>query len=256
MGINIVIPMAGMGSRFKEAGYTFPKPLVEVRSEPMIKVVVDNIGIKGRYVFLVLREHYGRYALKYLLPLICKDNPCEIVVVDQITQGSACTVLLAEKFINNESELLIANSDQWVSWSPDHFLDYNRKKGADGSILTFHNTHPKWSFARLDDTSSKIVEVAEKRPISNLATVGIYWFKKGSDFVTAAKEMIAKDDRTNGEFYTCPAYNYLIAAGKTVLNYPIAEMRGLGTPEDLQAFLESNHEDLRFPKHDRRMVRR
>lgn len=235
---NIVIPMAGKGSRFSQAGYTFPKPLIEVGHKPMIQVVVDNIGLDGRYIFIVLKEHYEKFSLKYLLPLITKGNPCEIVQVDTVTEGAACTVLLAEKLINNKDELLLANSDQWVDWVPDHFIQRMHDKKAHGGILTFHSTHPKWSFVKIDETSSKITEVAEKRPISTNATVGIYWFKEGKSFVEGAHRMIEKNIRVNNEFYVAPVYNELIAWGDFILPYPIAEMKGLGTPEDLDRFLE------------------
>lgn len=236
--MNIVIPMAGRGSRFEKAGYTFPKPLIDVNNQPMIQVIVDNLNLEGRYIFLVQKEHYDRYSLKYLLPLICKDNPCEIIQVDGITEGAACTVLLAREFINNDEELVLANSDQWVDWDSEHFVSHLRKKDADGGVLTFHATHPKWSFAKVDELSSKVVEVAEKKPISNIATVGIYYFKEGRFFVEGADQMISKDIRTNGEFYVCPVFNELIGDGKDVYPYPIAEMKGLGTPEDLERFLK------------------
>src|SRR4030067_1716066 len=100
--LNIVIPMAGRGSRFEKAGFTFPKPLIEVHNKPMIEVVVDNINISGRYIFIVLKEQYEKYALKYLLPLITKPNPCDIVVIDKVTEGAACTILLAKELINND----------------------------------------------------------------------------------------------------------------------------------------------------------
>ena len=239
--MRVVIPMAGKGSRFAQAGYTFPKPLIEVNNKPMIQVVVDNLGLEAKYTFLVLKEQYDQYALKYLLPLICGDNECEIVIVDQVTQGAACTVLLAKEFINNDEELLLANSDQWVNWDSDHFLRFMRNKNADGGIVTFSATHPKWSFAKVDE-GGVITEVAEKKPISNVATVGIYYFKHGKDFVEGAEQMIEKDIRTNNEFYVCPVFNEIIGDGKKVYNYPIAEMKGLGTPEDLQRFLKENQQ--------------
>jgi len=252
--MNIVIPMAGRGSRFEAAGFTFPKPLIDVSHKPMIQVVVENLNFDGRHIFVVLKEHVEKYALKYLLPLICGDNGCEIIEVSSVTEGAACTVLLTKSLIDNGDELILANSDQWVNWNSGHFLNYVRSKQADGAILTFYSTHPKWSFARIDEESSKIVEVAEKRPISNNATVGVYYYRRGADFVWAAEQMIKKNIRTNGEFYVCPAFNELIAAGKTILPYPVAEMYGLGTPEDLSRFLSdkpsegAGHDPHRSPR--------
>lgn len=238
MGLNVVIPMAGKGSRFAKAGYTFPKPLIDVNNKPMIQVVIENIALEARYIFLVLKEHYDTYSIQYLLPLITKPNPCEIVVVDQVTEGAACTVLLAGNLINNDDELLIANSDQWVNWDSQHFMQFMHQKDADGGIQTFYSTHIKWSFAKVEDETGLVTEVAEKKPISSIATTGIYYFKHGSSFVDSAKQMISKDIRTNGEFYVCPVYNELIQNGGKVYNYPIAEMKGLGTPEDLEKFLK------------------
>jgi NDP-sugar pyrophosphorylase family protein len=238
--LNVVLPCAGRGSRFVDAGYTFPKPLIDVNNEPMIKVVVDNLDLKEegvRYIFLVLKEHYDSYSLKYLLPLITGNSQCEVIVVDSVTEGAACTVLLSKGLINTDDELLLANSDQWVNWDSDHFLTFMRDKNADGGILTFTSCHPKWSFAKMEEGTNLITEVAEKRPISNHATVGIYYFKHGSDFVKYAEQMIKRDIRTNGEFYVCPVFNEFIEGGKNIYNYPVAEMMGLGTPEDLQRFL-------------------
>jgi len=239
--INVVIPMAGRGTRFEKAGYSFPKPLIDVNNKPMIQVIVDNLDIKDdegvRYIFLVLKDHYDKFSLKYLLPLIVGSNSCEIVVVDSVTDGAACTVLLAKDLINNDDELILANSDQWVNWDSSHFLNFMREKNASGGILTFLATHPKWSFAKVDESTNLVTEVAEKKPISNVATVGIYYFKAGRLFVESAEQMIANDIRTNGEFYVCPVFNEMIKDGEKVCNYPIAEMKGLGTPEDLQRFL-------------------
>lgn len=235
--LNIVIPMSGRGSRFAQAGYTFPKPLIDIQNEPMIKVVIDNLNLKGRYIFLVLREHYEKYALKYLLPLITKPNPCEIIIVDEVTEGAACTVLLARDFIDNNLPLIIANSDQWIDWNQEHFLNFVKSKNADGCILTFTSSHPKWSFVKLNEDTNLITEVAEKKPISQVATVGIYYFNHGANFVNAANEMIKRNIRTNNEFYVAPVYNILIEQKKKIYPYPVAEMKSLGTPEDLQKYL-------------------
>jgi dTDP-glucose pyrophosphorylase len=237
--MNIVIPMAGRGSRFQVAGYSLPKPLIDVMGKPMIEVVVDNIGLKGHYIFLVLAEHEEQYKVTEKLHCICGKNATTVILVDQVTQGAACTVLLAKDEIDNKKPLFIANSDQWMDWSPAHFKRYMKEKKADGGILTFLADDPKWSFAKVDYLTNRVLEVAEKKVISNVATVGAYYFAKGSEFVAAAEDMIAKDMRVNGEFYVCPVYNQMIAAGKTILNYPIPEMWGLGTPADLTRYLEN-----------------
>lgn len=233
--------MAGRGSRFQAAGYTFPKPLIEVNGDPMIKVVTDNIGLKAQYIYIVLKEHYDNYSLKYLLPLISEKysdgRECKIIVVDSVTEGAACTILLAKEAINVDEELVIANSDQWIDWRGDHFIEFARRNHATGAILTFISTHPKWSFVKVDELSNSITEVAEKKPISNVATVGIYYFVSGKFFVGAAEKMIEKNIRTNGEFYVAPVYNEIIATGHKVVSYPVPEMEGLGTPEDLQLFI-------------------
>ncbi|KAF6246078.1 glycosyl transferase family 2 [Nitrosopumilus sp. b2] len=228
--------MAGRGKRFEDAGYSFPKPLIDINGKPMIQIIVENLNFPAEHVFLCQKEHSEKYSLKELLELISPN--CKIVTVNGITEGAACTTLLAKELINNDEELIIANSDQWIDWNNQHFLSYLRSNEADGGIVTFIATHPKWSFVKIDD-ENKVLEVAEKRPISNIATVGIYYFKKGSDFVEAAEKMIVKNIRTNNEFYIAPVYNEMIQDGKKILHYPIAEMRGLGTPEDLSRFLEN-----------------
>lgn len=232
------MPMAGRGKRFEDAGYTFPKPLIDINGKPMIQVVIENLNFSGRHIFICQKEHYQKYALQELLNLISPD--CKIITIDRITEGAAVTVLLAKELINNDEELIIANSDQWIDWNPQHFLSFLHSKDADGGIVTFISTHPKWSFVKVDD-EGLVKEVAEKKPISNIATVGIYYYKRGRDFVNAAEQMIKKNIRTNNEFYVAPAYNEMILLGKKILHYPVAEMRGLGTPEDLQRFMHTSN---------------
>lgn len=235
--LNVLIPMAGAGSRFSAAGYTFPKPLIEVRGKPMIQVVVENLNIEANYIFIVQKEHYEKYNLKYLLQLIAPG--CKIVQVDGMTEGAACTTLLAKEFIDNDLPLVMANSDQFVEWDSNNVMYSFTADGIDGGILTFKATHPKWSYAKLDENGF-VSEVAEKKPISDNATVGIYYWKKGSDYVKYAEQMIAKDIRVNNEFYVCPVFNEAIADGKKIRVKEIQKMWGIGTPEDLSYFLE-NH---------------
>lgn len=233
--MNVLIPMAGAGTRFASAGYTFPKPLIEVDGKPMIQVVVENLNIEANYTFIVQKEHYEKYSLQYLLNLIAPN--CNIVQADGLTEGAACTTLLAKEFIDNDAPLVMANSDQFVEWNSNECLYAFNADGIDGGILTFKSTHPKWSYAKLDD-SGFVSEVAEKKPISDNATVGIYFWKKGSDYVKYAEQMIKKNIRVNNEFYVCPVFNEAINDGKKIRVKNIERMWGIGTPEDLNYFLE------------------
>lgn len=233
--LNILIPMAGAGSRFQKAGYNLPKPLIDVKGKPMIQHVVENIGLEGKYIFIVQKEHYEKYSLKYILKLIKPD--CEIIITDGLTEGAACTTLLAEEYINKNEPLIIANSDQWVDWSPEHFWDYVTRRNCDGAILNFISDSPKHSYSKIED--GYITEVAEKKVISNHATVGIYYWKSGEEYVNCAKQMINKNIRHNNEFYVCPVYNQLIEKGGVVLPYAIPQMMGMGTPEELDRFLNT-----------------
>jgi HAD superfamily hydrolase (TIGR01509 family) len=234
--LNVLIPMAGAGSRFSQAGYTFPKPLIEVHGKPMIQVVVENLNIEANYIFIVQKDHYEKYNLKYLLNLIAPN--CKIVQVEGITEGAACTTLLAKEFIDNDAPLVMANSDQFVEWNSNECMYAFNADAIDGGILTFKATHPKWSYAKIGDDGF-VSEVAEKKPISDNATVGVYFWKKGSDYVKYAEQMIANNIRTNNEFYVCPVFNEAIADGKKVRVKQIEKMWGIGTPEDLNYFLEN-----------------
>ena len=234
--MNILIPMAGAGSRFQIAGYTFPKPLIDVEGKPMIQVVVDNLNIDANFIYVVQKEHRLKYNLDTLLNLITPN--CKIVEVDGITDGAACTTLLAKQFINSDAPLLMANSDQFLEWDSNEFMYKMIEQKSDGGIVTFAATHPKWSFVKLDD-NGYIIEVAEKKPISNIATVGVYYWAKGSDYVKYAEQMIKKNIKTNNEFYVCPVYNEAIEAGMKIRNFNINKMWGIGTPEDLNYFIEN-----------------
>ena len=234
--LNILIPMAGAGSRFTQAGYTFPKPLIDVQGKPMIQVVAENLNIKANFIYIVQKEHRQKYNLDTLLNLVTPN--CKVVEVDELTEGAACTALLAKDFINNDSPLFFANSDQFVEWDSNEFFYKMNETEADGGIVTFKSTHPKWSFAKVDNQGF-VTEVAEKNPISNLATVGFYYWKHGSDFVKYAEQMIEKNIRINNEFYVCPVYNQAIKDGKEIRTFDISKMWGLGTPEDLKYYLEN-----------------
>ena len=243
--INIVVPMAGRGSRFSNAGYTTPKPLIPVGGKPMIQWVIENVrpSQPHRFTFICLEEHLQTYpevpaTLRHLCP------HCNIVRVKHVTEGAACTVLLAREHIDNDEPLMIANSDQYVELNIDDYLAVMAREQADGLIMTFWSDNPKWSYCRLDQ-AGLVREVVEKKVVSNEATVGIYNFLHGRDFVRASDCMIAQNLRVNNEFYVAPAYNQLIAGGQRIVvagtGREQAGMYGLGTPEDLDFFKTTAH---------------
>lgn len=234
--LNVLIPMAGLGSRFSSAGYTFPKPLIEVRGKPMVQLIVENLNIDAHYIYVVQKEHYDKYNLKTLLNLITLG--CDIVQVDGLTEGAACTTLLAKNLIDNDNPLIISNSDQYLVYDSIDFMYSMIGDNVDGGIITFTGTHPKWSFAEVGEDGF-VTRVAEKDPISTNASTGVYYYAKGSDYVSFAEEMIAQDIRVNGEFYVCPIFNQYINYGRKIKNYHIDEFYGIGTPEDLNYFLQN-----------------
>lgn len=237
--INIVIPMAGAGSRFSKAGYSKPKPFIDVDGKPMIVRVLENLAYPNARFFLIARKEHIEAEIE-LTQKIERDFNATFIPISNLTEGTACTVLYARKYINNDQPLLIANSDQIVDLEIPEFINdfYNRK--LDGSILTFidDKRDPKWSFARLGE-SDLVEEVQEKKAISEFATVGIYLYLRGRDFVDATIDMMIHRDQVNFEYYTCPTYNYLIKEQKRIGIFSISfeAMHGLGTPEDLDTFL-------------------
>ncbi|EGT7291156.1 lipopolysaccharide biosynthesis protein [Campylobacter jejuni] len=238
--MNIVIPMAGLGSRFAKAGFDKPKPFIDVLDKPMIVRVLENLKYKdARYILIARKEHLTKE--KKLVDEIKNNFNVEFIPIDKLTEGTACTVLYARKYINNDMPLMIANSDQIVDINIADFINDSFKRGLDGSILTFidKEKNPKWSFAKLNN--DLVVEVKEKEAISEFATVGIYFFNKGKIFVESAIDMIIENDRVNNEFYTCPVYNYAIKSGAKmgIYNIDFSKMHGIGTPEDLEKYI--NH---------------
>ncbi|MGI7831867.1 glycosyltransferase family 2 protein [Campylobacter jejuni] len=239
--MNIVIPMTGLGSRFAKAGFDKPKPFIDVLDKLMIVRVLENLKYKdARYILIARKEHLTKE--KKLVDEIKNNFNVEFIPIDKLTEGTACTVLYARKYINNDMPLMIANSDQIVDINIADFINDSFKRGLDGSILTFidKEKNPKWSFAKLNN--DLVVEVKEKEAITEFATVGIYFFNKGKIFVESAIDMIIENDRVNNEFYTCPVYNYAIKSGAKIgiYNIDFSKMHGIGTPEDLEIFKAIN----------------
>ena len=236
---TLVIPMAGEGARFAKAGYGLPKPFIDVGGKPMIWRVLENLKSDKFDVVLLARKSHLDDQPELAASLAARGGT-KIVPVDQLTEGSVCTILLARNEVDRNAPLLIANCDQIVDFDCNKFIDDCMERDLDGSILVFREPgrSPKWSYAKTDD-QQMVVEVKEKVAISDLATVGIYFFSRASSFFDAAVDMIARNDRVNNEFYTCPVYNYMIAAGQRVGVYEIASsaMHGIGVPEDLDTYI-------------------
>ncbi len=239
--INILLPLAGKGSRFSNAGYDRPKPLIEINGKPMIEVVINNLRPTRdhHFIFICQQRHIDEYGLDTVLKNLEPNST--IITIDHYTDGQLSSAMLAKQYIDNDFPLMTANTDQYIDFSIDHYLSTFDDQSLDGLIMTMKGENPKWSYVRINEATNLVVETAEKKVISNEATVGIYNFKRGSDFVKAAESIIKKDIRVNGEFYICPVYNELIAKGFKVGYYNIGEERGgmygLGIPDDLEYFL-------------------
>lgn len=232
--------MAGNGTRFTAAGYKNIKPLIPIFGAPMIKHVIDSVGIDStNWIFVVQKTHRELYNIDEILNTL--KPGCKIVDTGSgVTEGAACTVLLAEEHIDPEAPLFIINSDNIIKWDTKSF-DTLLKEPVDGLIPIFKDTDPKWSFVKLDDDGFA-TQVAEKHPISDNATAGIYIWKKGKLFIDSAKRMIEKNIRVNNEFYLCPVFNESIQMGAKIITTLVNEMHGVGTPEDLQKYLRYKNE--------------
>lgn len=236
--INIVIPMAGNGSRFSLAGYKNPKPLIDVNGIPMITTVIKNIGIDANYIFIIKQnDNFLDSLLQSLIP------NCKIIKIKDTTEGAACTILLAKPYINKNLPLLMANCDQFLEWDSLDFITnfIIKDKHLDGLISTFKcpDKNPKWSFAKLNTETNLVCQVKEKTPISDIATTGIYLWRNGCDFVKYAEKMISKNIRHNNEFYVAPIFNEAINDNKKIGISYCNKMWGLGIPEDLDYFLKN-----------------
>lgn len=233
MKLKLVMPMAGNGSRFATVGYTNPKPVIDVKGKPMFVQTIESIGLDfDDYIFIVRKEHNLTKQVKQYYP------DAKIVELDALTEGAACSVATADEYLDDDDSVCICNCDQFFDWDSKQFEQH---KHNDGVILLFHDKEcdPKWSFAAYEPQSQKIFKVAEKNPISEYATAGLYYWRNWGVYKQSMQMMIDSNDRTNGEFYLCPVYNHTIRLqNKTISGILIDKMHGVGTPEDLQAWLD------------------
>lgn len=238
--INVLIPMAGEGSRFSKAGFSLPKPFISVNGKPMIQWVFENMScsdVTVNFICVIRTEHDRNFNIKAHLEAL--DSRVRVVYAEKLTEGAAATCLLAKELVDNDLPLVIANSDQFIEWDASQFYADVFSPGRDGTILCFHLpmelNDTKWSYAAVDG-DGRVTDVQEKKVISPHATVGVYVWNKGRDFVQTAEQMIEKNVRVNGEFYVAPVYNEGVAAGATYKLHHCQRMWGLGTPEDLELF--------------------
>jgi dTDP-glucose pyrophosphorylase len=234
--------MAGEGKRFIDGGYQLPKPFIDVNGKPMIRRVLDNLKIKdARYILLSRNEHLLNYQ-SYFDEIVTDPN-VKVISIDSLTEGAAMTSLFAFDQINNNYPLLIANIDQIVDIDVEEFISDAINRRLKGSILVFESNDPKWSYVQVDN-DGWFKKLKEKEVISNLATVGMYFFSSGKEYIKFAIEMIIRNDRTKNEFYIAPIYNYIHKIyPNSIRVYKIekSKMHGIGTPKDLENYLTKVH---------------
>lgn len=235
--MNVLIPMAGNGNRFKSQGYIDPKPLIKFLGKPMIQHVLEHLGLfEFKHIFICQKQHVEDYNLNNLFKSLVSNF--EIITLDEVTEGATCSVLKAKDIINDETPLLIVNSDQLLHWDRSTLLEVS--DDVDGLIYCFNGVGNKWSYADVDDFGS-VVHVEEKKQISDFATAGMYFWKHGKDFVTAAEQMIMKNLRVNNEFYVAPVYNQAIKSGAKIKIEMVNWVDQVGTPEELKEYLENKN---------------
>jgi dTDP-glucose pyrophosphorylase len=233
--INVIIPMAGAGSRFMSAGYKIPKPFIPVNGKPMIQSVIENLNIDGKHIFIIQKQYSIDRNLKTFLNTISPN--CVIIEVDGLTEGPACTALLAEEYID-DNPLIIVNCDQMIhDFDINKLLEFCKVNETDGVLGAFISTSNKNSYMQLD-VNGEVMDIKEKIVISNTATNGLHFWQNGKNFVYSVKEMIKSGEKYNNEFYIAPSYNYLIKSGKKILPYFYNLHFPIGTPEDLKSYLE------------------
>jgi dTDP-glucose pyrophosphorylase len=234
--LNVLIPMAGLGSRFQIKGYELPKPLIDINGVPMIVKVIQSLELPdARYLFVISKNTYTSQ-----LTTLIENNVknCKFIEIDYTTEGPACSALLFKDDINTDDELIIANCDQIMEWDAENFLMNVRR--FDGAVVTYHNDTDKNSYARIDK-HGRVVEIREKEVISNVSLNGIHYWRCGKFFVDSSQDMIAQDDRApNGEFYVGPTYNYMIKRYQKVGIYhiPNQQHHAVGVPIDLENYIK------------------
>ena len=237
--INVLILMSGSSQAFKDAGYAFPKNLVELGGAPLVQRVLAHLSpldaLSARYLCVLRHDENANHHTGAVIHLV---NPAAVLVeLNADTSGAACSALLAVEHINNADPLIIVNGDQILDADLTAAIRDFQARGLDGGIVVFEDLHPRWSFVKCNEAGF-VIEAAEKRPISKLATAGFYYFDRGRDFVLAATEMIKKDAHVNSLFYICPAFNELVLRQRRIGVHKITRKayHSLATPADTHTY--------------------
>lgn len=241
--LQILMPMAGKGSRFAAAGYTTPKPFIDVDGLMMFQRVIENLTppVPHRWVIVARESDLAGVELRELASAVT-DAPVTVLVQYEDLPGAVCTTLLALAELDPAHPLLIVNCDQWVRVDMGRFIA--SLANADACIMTMETDgDPKWSYIQRD-SEGQVCRVVEKQPVSREGTVGLYLFARAGSYFSAAQQMCDANDRVNNEFYVAPVHNYLIGAGGRVVTHHVGSVRssmwGLGTPDDLELFLKDS----------------
>lgn len=232
--INVLLPSMGKSSFFKDV--YFPKPLIEINGKTMLETVMENFDTlpEKQMIYVFSQDNCNQFHLDSSVKII--DSEAKVLALKNETAGALCTALMAVEFINNDTPLIIANSDQILDVDYEDVIAYFDEKDADAGVITFKSIHPRWSYVKSD--GDLVVEVAEKRPLSKHAIAGFYYYKKGSDFVDAAKRVILKDSNIDGRFYISSTFNELILMNKKVTYYKIEkeQYHSFYSPEKVKKF--------------------
>jgi NDP-sugar pyrophosphorylase family protein len=251
--MNIIIPAAGRGKRFSDVGFNVPKPFIPcgLSKMTMLEMVINNLFSilenRTNTVVVILQKAWLTEYREEIERLQDWFNDqvyvrgldktyLRIATVNEVTEGPCCTALLANEYLLNRNDpCLITGCDQYVPYGLNEWINFTKKRNAAGSLLTFCHTDPRWSYVKSNEYQ-EVTECAEKRPISNFANTGLYYFRSWDDFIYYSSQMIASNERVNNEFYIAPVYNYFIKDNQKIVHYFINEFYGTGTPEDLNIF--------------------
>jgi dTDP-glucose pyrophosphorylase len=238
--MKVVVPMAGRGSRFANSSFSRPKPFIDVLGKPMFTWAIESLnGMDySEIIFIALQEHETEFGLLEMMKKYVKEQ-FQLVLIDEVTEGQLCTVLAAKSIINTDESLLVISSDTLIEGGLMSDLPSDLED-VDGIISVLNLPGEQWSFAKVD-SYGKVIEVAEKTRISDLASTGMYYFKSGAKLVEEADRLISNNERTRGEFYIMPIYQKLIDSGLNIRIAKAKNMWDMGTPEALAQFVANKN---------------